>query len=246
MKLRLARPAREAIGMRLRELRRFHTLEQTKLAQMAGLSQAIISQYEKGMTEVSLAFITFLTQRFGISTEWLISGYGPSSPDGKKEEPPGASAEASAASKGKRKSARYTEVPLVDPHVAASPGALRRDAILGWQPVPAGHLGRRRDLVAIDLKAAWVENMSPVLRAGGRAVIDREDRKLPLGGYYAVNTHAKAPASIRAIRRLNLSGSRLWLLEDRPSSQFEYFDLDARFDLRRAVAGRLVWICQTL
>ena len=119
MKLRLARPAREAIGMRLRELRRFHTLEQTKLAQMAGLSQAIISQYEKGMTEVSLAFITFLTQRFGISTEWLISGYGPSSPDGKKEEPPGASAEASAASKGKRKSARYTEVPLVDPHVAA-------------------------------------------------------------------------------------------------------------------------------
>ena len=74
MKLRLSKPEREAIGARFREVRRFNRLEQTEIAERAGLSQAIISQYEKGLTEVSLSFIKFLVDTFDISGNWLIFG----------------------------------------------------------------------------------------------------------------------------------------------------------------------------
>ena len=247
MKLRLAKPAREAIGTRLRELRRFHSLEQTELARMAGLSQAIISQYEKGLTEVSLSFIAFLSDKFQISTEWLISGK-PTRLFRDVELRGGKASrrEATSGKGGERGAARYVQVPLVAPAVAARPGAVRDDTIQGWQPVPAAPLSGRKNLVAVEVKAPWVKSMGPAFRPAGRVIIDRDDKAVHLNPYYAVNEKPAEGASITAIRRLNLSGSRLWFLEDHPSGAFSYADLGPRLPIERVVIGRLVWICQPL
>jgi DNA-binding XRE family transcriptional regulator len=48
---------RQEIGSRVRAVRKSLKLEQTEQAKKMGLSQAIISQYEKGLTEIPLSFI---------------------------------------------------------------------------------------------------------------------------------------------------------------------------------------------
>lgn len=246
MKLRLAKPARESIGARLRELRRFHDLDQTELARMAGLSQAIVSQYENGLTEVSLSVIAFLSDKFQISTEWLISGKPAASPHGDTGEASLTRKEGPAGGANRKGKTRYIQVPIVAPHVAAQPGAVRDDTIRGWYPVPSAQIHGRKNLVAVDIMAAWVKNMSPIFRPAPLAVIDRDDKTIHSNGYYAVNTKEGGNPSITAIRRLNRSGQRLWFLEDNPSASFEYVDLGSRFRLERVVVGRLVWICQPL
>lgn len=214
---------------------------------MVGLSQAIVSQYENGLTEVSLSVIAFLSDKFQISTEWLISGK-PTHPF-RDVELTGSKAsrrEAMTVKGGERDSSRYIRIPLVAPAVAARPGAVRDDTVRGWYPVPAAQIHGRKNLVAVDIMAAWVKNMAPIFRPATRAVIDRDDKAIHSNGYYAVNTKEGRNASITAIRRLNRSGRRLWFLEDNPSASFEYVDLGPRFGLERAVVGRLVWICQPL
>ena len=247
MKLRLAKPAREAIGARLREVRRFHTLEQTELANMAGLSQAIISQYEKGLTEVSLSFITFLSEKFGISIEWLVSGK-PTARflDTQTKSSRARRRDETTDSAEKKGASRFIQVPIVSPAVAARPGAVRDDTIQGWQPAPAGLHSHRKNLVAVDIKTAWVKSMGSVFRPAGRVIIDRDDKIIGGNHYYAVNEHPEQGASITAIRRLNQSGSRLWFLEDHPTGSFAHVDLSPRLTIDRAVIGHLVWICQPL
>jgi len=51
-------------------------LEQTELAKKMGLSQAIISQYENGMTEIPLSFLEYLKKKYRISSDWVIFGTG--------------------------------------------------------------------------------------------------------------------------------------------------------------------------
>ena len=57
------------IGARLREVRKSLGLEQWELAKKAGMSQAIISQYETGQTELSLSFLEFLKKKHDISSD---------------------------------------------------------------------------------------------------------------------------------------------------------------------------------
>ncbi len=75
MKVRLPVKQRQEIGERVRQVRKANGLEQTEMAERFGLSQAIISQYEKGLTEISLAFV-FHLQGLGASPNWLLTGEG--------------------------------------------------------------------------------------------------------------------------------------------------------------------------
>lgn len=251
MKLRLEKKTREEIGQRLREIRLFNKLEQTELAVQAGLSQAIISQYEKGLTEVSLSFIKFLAETYGVSGDWLIFGTGATPYDKAQKEievrlPKSLEA---GTSRGK-KSANFFGVPLVDPKAAARPGKVHKDKIEDWEIVRLQDVGSRTNLIALDLKNDWVKNMSPPFKPGGRVLIDRDDKKIRPTGYYAVNKTArkKSPkdASVNAVRRLNLSGSRLWLVEDRPSQDFDYIDLKSADRLEDIIIGRVIWVWQKL
>lgn len=251
MKLRLEKSGREAIGTRLREIRLFNKLEQTELANRAGLSQAIISQYEKGLTEVSLSFIKFLADNFSVSGDWLIFGTGQSPHENSQKEievrlPKSLGA---VSPKGKSKSG-FFGIPIVDPKSAARPGKVQTDQINDWEIVRLQEATGRNNLVALEIKADWVKNMSPPFQAGGRIVIDRDDKKIRPYSYYALNTALKkkspSEASVNAIRRLNMNSSRLWLLEDQLGGDFEYMDLKASDRIENIIIGRIIWIWQKL
>ena len=76
MKNNLPTKRKHEIGARLRELRKSLGLEQWDLAKKAGMSQAIISQYETGLTELSLSFLEFLKKKHDVSSDWMIFGTG--------------------------------------------------------------------------------------------------------------------------------------------------------------------------
>ncbi len=76
MKNTLPLKKRQEIGVRVRAVRKSLRLEQTELAKKMGLSQAIISQYEKGSTEIPLSFIEYFKKKHRISSDWLIFGTG--------------------------------------------------------------------------------------------------------------------------------------------------------------------------
>jgi len=64
------------IGDRVRAVRKSLKLEQTELAKKMGLSQAIISQYESGKTEIPFSFLEYFKKKHRISSDWLIFGTG--------------------------------------------------------------------------------------------------------------------------------------------------------------------------
>ncbi len=76
MKNTLPEKRRQEIGDRVRAVRKSLKLEQTELAKKMGLSQAIISQYEGGLTEIPLSFIEYFKKKHRISSDWLIFGTG--------------------------------------------------------------------------------------------------------------------------------------------------------------------------
>ncbi|MDP7662889.1 MAG: helix-turn-helix transcriptional regulator [Nitrospinota bacterium] len=251
MKLRLEKTNREAIGTRLREVRLFNKLEQTELAHRAGLSQAIISQYEKGLTEISLSFIKFLAENFTISGDWLIFGAGQSPREKVQKEievrlPKSLEA---TLSKGKKKSG-FIGIPIVDPKSAARPGKVQTDRIEDWEIVRFQEATGRNNLVALETKADWVKNMAPPFRAGGRIVIDRDDKKVRPNAYYAINSASKKKsprdASVTGIRRLSQSGSRLWFIEDRTDKEYDYLDLKASDRIENIIIGRIIWVWQKM
>ncbi len=62
--------------MRVRAVRKSLRLGQTELAKNMGVSQAIISQYEQGQTEIPLSFLEYLKKKYGVSNDWVIFGTG--------------------------------------------------------------------------------------------------------------------------------------------------------------------------
>ncbi len=76
MKNKLPIKRKQEIGERVRAIRKSLRFEQTELAKEIGLSQAIISQYENGLTEIPLSFLEYLKKKHGISSDWVIFGTG--------------------------------------------------------------------------------------------------------------------------------------------------------------------------
>jgi len=76
LKNNLPTKRKQEIGGRLREVRKSLGLLQWELGNRAGLSQAMVSQYEKGLTEISLSFLEYLNKKHGVSSDWVIFGTG--------------------------------------------------------------------------------------------------------------------------------------------------------------------------
>jgi HTH-type transcriptional regulator / antitoxin PezA len=62
-----------AVGRRFRELRGFD-LTQTEFAKQLGISQGQLSRYEKGKSEIGPEVLLRISQKFGKSIEWLLTG----------------------------------------------------------------------------------------------------------------------------------------------------------------------------
>ena len=63
----------KAVGRRLRELRGFDA-NQAEFAKSIGISQGQLSRYEKGKSEISAEVLLRISQRFGKSIEWVLTG----------------------------------------------------------------------------------------------------------------------------------------------------------------------------
>lgn len=245
MKLRLTKDERLAIGSRIRELRGFYKLEQGELASKAGVSQAVISQYEKGLTEPSLFFIKFLAENYGISGDWLIFGSGRSPYERKQKE-----MKVKLVSYGEREPAPssydFVGIPLLDADMAAFPGKIVGQDVEKWELVHVKEITGRENLVAIELSEDHVRDMEPIFHVGAKVVIDKDDKKISPKGYYALNTRVsgKAPpeTGIECIRKLNLAQGRLWLIKENPTANFEFIDLAPREKVEDLIVGRVVWM----
>ncbi len=63
----------KAVGRRLRELRGFD-VKQVDFARELGISQAQLSRYEKGMSEMGAETLMRIALKFGKSMEWVLTG----------------------------------------------------------------------------------------------------------------------------------------------------------------------------
>ena len=61
------------VGRRLRGLRGFE-MNQAELARQLGISQGQVSRYEKGKSEIGPQVLLRISQTFGKSVEWLLTG----------------------------------------------------------------------------------------------------------------------------------------------------------------------------
>lgn len=64
-----------AVGRRLRELRGFDT-NQAAFARELGVSQAQLSRYEKGKSEIGAEVLLRISRRLGKPIEWVLTGEG--------------------------------------------------------------------------------------------------------------------------------------------------------------------------
>jgi transcriptional regulator with XRE-family HTH domain len=62
-----------AVGRRLRELRGFDT-NQAQFAREIGVSQAQLSRYEKGKSEIGAEVLLRISRKFRKSIEWVLTG----------------------------------------------------------------------------------------------------------------------------------------------------------------------------
>jgi len=62
-----------AVGKRVRTLRGFET-KQAELAKELGISQAQLSRYEKGKSEMGAEVLLRIARKFKKSMEWVLTG----------------------------------------------------------------------------------------------------------------------------------------------------------------------------
>ncbi len=70
----------QAIGARVRQLRREKDMTQEELAERAGLSKSFVSEIEGGRTAASGLILLKIAQAAGVSVEWLLTGELPTPP----------------------------------------------------------------------------------------------------------------------------------------------------------------------
>ena len=63
-----------AIGRRIRELRGFD-MTQTEFARRIGVTQSYLSAMERGEKEPGSAVLLAISQEFGKSVDWLLTGH---------------------------------------------------------------------------------------------------------------------------------------------------------------------------
>lgn len=63
----------KTVGRRLRELRGFD-MKQGDFARQLGISQGQLSRYEQGKSEIGAEVLLRISQQFGKSIEWVLTG----------------------------------------------------------------------------------------------------------------------------------------------------------------------------
>lgn len=62
------------LGMRIASLRQSHSLSQAELAKRLHISASAVGMYEQGRREPSVSTLIAISQEFGVSLDYLLSG----------------------------------------------------------------------------------------------------------------------------------------------------------------------------
>ena len=65
---------REQLGMRIRQIRKGHSLSQRKLAKQLGISQTLIGFFERGQRRVPIDILLAISIMGEVSLDWLVTG----------------------------------------------------------------------------------------------------------------------------------------------------------------------------
>lgn len=64
----------QEIGQRLKQLRKQGNISQKELADLFGVVQVTISQYESGRIQLTLEMLIKYQEKFNVSFEWIVLG----------------------------------------------------------------------------------------------------------------------------------------------------------------------------
>lgn len=64
----------ESIAERIKVIRKNYKMNQKKFSEQIGISQASLSDIEKGKTRPSIDLVILLSKQYGVSTDWILTG----------------------------------------------------------------------------------------------------------------------------------------------------------------------------
>lgn len=127
----------------------------------------------------------------------------------------------------------YLAVPLVEDRIAAGAGRVVRDEIRSLVWVYRPEVGRRRNLVAVQV-GKKEKSMIPTIQPGAIVILDRDDRIIKKKGVYCVRTERETCA----VKRVHKMNDTILLLSDNP----EYLPMKAYTnDTDELIIGRVIW-----
>jgi len=140
----------------------------------------------------------------------------------------------------------YFAVPLAAEPVAAGPGRIPQDDILGWVLVWRHHesVRFRSDLVAVTIGAGEV-SMSPTLHPGDIVLVDRGEKSPDPAGKIMLVSYPDGLCAVKRVSTRMVEGDmELVFYAENPREYppcVHRLNRDYGGELARAIGGRVVW-----
>lgn len=244
-------------GQRLATWRKEQRLSQRALGSVLGVSQGYLSDIESGRSEPSRNFVQALTERFGVSADWLLFGVGVPNSEraaGFETRRGGKRIEPSDIGKPLRGDFRFGSedffmIERMDLSVSAGHGLLPVDGGEGeMMAFPRSWVIAHRvnpDLaVLVRVKG---DSMEPTIPDGALILIDSLDKSIVRGGIFAFNRGSES-----FVKRLQPSDpdergypTVIMIASDNPKYHPDWLNREA-IDAELKIVGRVKCVIATV
>jgi phage repressor protein C with HTH and peptisase S24 domain len=227
------------INERLRAARKSAGYTQKKLAELLGISEPTMNNYEVGKRVPLADLLARTAEVLGCDAGWLLTGKG----DGVASSGGGSDKSAPSADAAKLLS-EFVLVPRYDVEATAGQGAVIHSEQI------VDHLAFRADWVHHDLCAdpkrlilvsAVGDSMEPTIRSGDLLLVDRSKEKMKADGIYLVNVNDGL-----MVKRVEQQMDGSWVVrgDNATVSREQKIAADDAYRLR--LIGRVVWVGRKL
>lgn len=215
----------DTLGKRIRSLREKKGLNQSELAHELGLeSPMAVSKYEKDQREPDVAKLIKVSDLFGVSMDWLLTGEGPVQ---------------AGAALTETSDDDFVFIPQVRGEISAGEGSAPDDVIELKIAFAKDWIKRRGDPKNLSLIRIRGDSMEPTLRSGDLVLVDHNRNYLdPQGGIYAV-----VMDDLIMIKRVQVlyPTDRVSIISDNP--QYESIEIKTA-EVR--INGKIIWFGREL